>query len=93
MRNAAAVIVLHEAERGVTECDECSALRLEWVPLLDSKRFVGTVLVLEGLLLFKVPPERVVRRGGYSSVDEAPGDMLDRINKIGVEKGKPKVRA
>jgi hypothetical protein len=72
--------------------DEGSVLRPEWEPLLDSKRVVGTVLVLEGFFPFKVPPDRVVRKGGYNSVDEAIDDMLERIKKIWTESNKPKVR-
>lgn len=71
--------------------DEGSILRPEWVPLLDSKRVVGTVLVLEGLFPFRIPPDRVVRKGGYGTVDEAINDMLVRIKKIWDEKCKPKV--
>ena len=62
--------------------DQGSVIRPEWVPLLDSKRVVGAVLVLENLFPFKVPPDRVVRKGGYNSVDDAMDDMLDRIKKI-----------
>lgn len=72
--------------------DQGSVLRPEWEPLLDSKRVVGTVLVLEDLFPFKIPPDKVVRKGGYDTVDEAINDMLDRIKKIWVEKSKPKVR-
>ncbi len=72
--------------------DQGSVLRPEWEPLLDSKRVVGTVLVLEGLFSFKVPPDRVVRKGGYNSVEEAINDMLERIKRIWDDKNKPKVR-
>jgi hypothetical protein len=72
--------------------DGGSVLRPEWEPLLDSKRVVGTVLVLEDLFPFKVPPDRVVRKGGYNSVDEAIDDMLERIKRIWTERSKPKVR-
>ncbi|WP_020476072.1 hypothetical protein [Zavarzinella formosa] len=72
--------------------DQGTILRPEWEPLLDSKRVVGTVLVLEGLFPFKIPPDRVVRKGGYDTVDEAINDMLARIKKIWDEKSKPKVR-
>lgn len=68
-----------------------SVLRPEWEPLLDSKRVVGTVLVLEDLFPFKIPPDKVVRKGGYNSVDEATDDMLVRIKKIWVERSNPKV--
>ena len=72
--------------------DQGSVLRPEWEPLLDSKRVVGTVLVLEGLFPFKIPPDKVVRKGGYNSVDEAINDMLGRIKRIWDERSKPKVR-
>ena len=72
--------------------DQGAILRPEWEPLLDSKRVVGTVLVLEGLFPFKIPPDRVVRKGGYRTVDEAINDMVVRIRKIWDEKSKPKVR-
>jgi hypothetical protein len=72
--------------------DDSSVLRPEWEPLLDSKRVVGTVLVLEDLFPFKIPPDKVVRKGGYNSVDEAIGDMLSRIEKLSAEHSKPKVR-
>ncbi len=71
--------------------DQGSVLRPEWEPLLDSKRVVGTVLVLEDLFPFKVPPDRVVRKGGYNRVDEAIDDMLGRIKRIWTERSKPKV--
>jgi hypothetical protein len=71
--------------------DDGSILRPEWEPLLDSKRVVGTVLVLEDLFPFKIPPDKVVRKGGYNSVDEAIDDMLSRIGKVWAERSKPKV--
>src|SRR5262245_17270063 len=71
---------------------EGSVLRPEWEPLLDSKRVVGTVLVIEDLFPFKLPPDKVVRKGGYNSVDEAIDDMLGLIEKIWAERSKPKVR-
>jgi len=73
--------------------DEASMLRPEWEPLLDSKRVVGTVLVLEDLFpSFKIPPDKVVRKGGYNSVDEAIDDMLGRLERPAAERSKPKVR-
>jgi hypothetical protein len=72
--------------------DEGSVLRPEWVPLLDSKRVVGMVLVIEDLFPFKIPPDKVVRKGGYNSVGEAIDDMLGRIERIWAERSKPKVR-
>jgi hypothetical protein len=72
--------------------DEGSNLRPEWEPLLDSKRVVGTVLVLEGLLGFKIPPDKVVRKGGHNSLDEAIDYMLGPLERLWTERNKPKVR-
>jgi hypothetical protein len=71
--------------------DQSSVLRPEWEPLLDSKRVVGTVLVLEDMFSFRVPPDRIVRKGGYNSVDEAVDDMLERVKEIWTERSKPRV--
>jgi hypothetical protein len=72
--------------------DDGSKLRPEWEPLLDSKRVVGTVLVIEDLFPFKIPPDKIVRKGGYNSVDEASDDMLGRIERIWTQRSKPQVR-
>ena len=71
--------------------NDASILRPEWVPLLDSKRVVGTVLTIENLFPFKLPPDKVVRKGGYNSVDDAINDMLGRIKDIWTGHSKPKV--
>jgi hypothetical protein len=72
---------------------QASKLRPEWVPFLDSKRVVGTVLVIEDLFPgVKISADKVVRKGGYNSVDEAIGDMLGRIERILAESAKPQVR-
>jgi acyl carrier protein len=62
--------------------EEASFLRPEWEPMLDSVRIVGTILILEGMFEFELPPDSLVRKGGYSSVEEAVSDMLARIQKI-----------
>jgi len=73
--------------------DQASRLRPEWVPLLDSKRVVGTVLVIEDLFPgIKIRPDKVVRKGGYDSVDEALDDMVPRIEREVVERSKQRVR-
>ena len=73
--------------------DDAAVLRPEWEPLLDSKRVVGTVLVIEDLFPgIKIPPDKVVRKGGYNSVDEAIDDMLGRIKRLVAERTNPKVR-
>ena len=59
--------------------DDGELLRPDWEPLLDSKRIVGTVILLEDLFDFKIPPDKVIRRGGYDSVRETINDMVSRL--------------
>lgn len=60
-----------------------SVLRPSWEPLLDSLVVVGTVVVLEDLFPgCRLPPDKVVKKGGYFSVDEAIGDMVPRIRDV-----------
>jgi hypothetical protein len=73
--------------------NDASTLRPEWEPMLDSKRVVGTILVIEDLFSgIKIRPDRVVRKGGYNGVDEALDDMLPRIEREVKDRSKPKVR-
>src|SRR5262245_61003410 len=73
--------------------DESAVLELpEWEPLLDSKRVVGTVIALEDLFPFKIPPDKVVRKGGYNSKEDAKKDILERLKEMSTERSKPKVR-
>lgn len=64
--------------------------RPEWKPLLDSRRIVGTVLVLEDLFQVKIPPDRLVQKGGYNDVKEAVEDIIRRHKRHAAEKAKPK---
>lgn len=97
-QNSSSVFPAAEAERRLRVelekiAKQATKLRPEWIPLLDSKRVVGTVLVIEDLFPgIKIPPDKAVRKGGYNSVDEAIKDMLERIKKIWSERSKPKVR-
>jgi hypothetical protein len=75
--------------KGIAE--QSSVIRPEWEPLLDSKRVVGTVLVLEDLFPFKVPPDKVVRKGGYQTVADALDDMVSRVKRIWDDKSRTKV--
>jgi hypothetical protein len=93
----ASVFPAEEARRRLREelqkiGDDASVLGPEWVPLLDSKRVVGTVLAIEDLFPFKLPPDKVVRKGGYNSVDEAIDSVLGQIEKIWTERCYSKVR-
>lgn len=72
--------------------EDAAIMRPEWEPLLDSQRVVGTVLMVEDLLPeCKIPPDKVVRKGGYDSVDEAIDDMLGRIKRVVAERNKLEV--
>ena len=67
--------------------------RPAWKPLLDSRRVVRVVLILETLLPeFKFPPDKLVKKGGYNDVDEAAEDIIRRHKKLVEEKRKPKGR-
>ena len=61
--------------------------RPEWKPLLDSRRVVGTVLVLEDLFPVKIPPDKLVRKGGYNDVKEAVEDIIRRHKRLAAEQG------
>ena len=58
---------------------EASTLRGSWEPFLDSLRMVSVVLTLEDLFSSRLPPEKVVRVGGYANVDEGVSDMCERL--------------
>jgi hypothetical protein len=59
-----------------------------WQPALDSLRMVTAIAAIEGLFNFKLPPEKVVRKGGYRSVDEGVSDMIDRIRRVWTKRQK-----
>src|SRR3954466_2062661 len=71
---------------------EGGVLRPEWEPLLDSLRMVSALLKLEDLFPFKIPPDKLVRKGGYNSVEEGVDDMLERSRRIWNDRGERKVR-
>jgi len=72
--------------------DDGAMLRPEWEPLLDSKRVVGTIVTIEDLFPFKIPPDMAVRRGGYNDVNEALDDITNRVKAIWTERKNSKVR-
>ena len=60
--------------------------RPEWKPLLGSRRVVGTILVLE--ILFpniRIPPDKLVKKGGYNDVDLAVEDIIDNHKRLAAE--------
>jgi hypothetical protein len=65
-----------------TLADDLGTIRAEWEPNLDSLAIVGVISVVSDLCDFPLPPEQVVRPGGYKSVDEAVDDITNRIQRL-----------
>jgi acyl carrier protein len=61
---------------------ESTVLHPGWQPILDSLRMVTAVAAVEDLFEFKLPPEKVVKKGGYKSVNEGVADMTNRIREV-----------
>ena len=59
-----------------------------WQPVLDSLRMVTAIATIEGLFNFKLPPEKVVKKGGYRSVDEGVADMTNRVWEVWTKRQK-----
>lgn len=59
-----------------------------WQPVLDSLRMVTAIATVEGLFDFELPPEKVVKKGGYRSVDEGMADMTNRIREVWTKRQK-----
>lgn len=64
---------------------ESVVLHPGWQPLLDSLRMVTAINAVEDLFDFKLPPEKVVKKGGYTSVDAGVSDMTNRIREVWIE--------
>src|SRR4051794_39879021 len=67
---------LEEAE------EESSTLHEGWEPLLDSLRMVTVVTALEDLFDFALPPEKVIRKGGYASKEQAADNMTENLRRL-----------
>lgn len=62
--------------------EDTAAIREPWEPTFDSLAVVNVVLVVEPVLPnLKIAPEKVVRKGGYDTVDEATRDITDRLRR------------
>ena len=59
-----------------------------WQPVLDSLRMVTAIATVEGLFDFKLPPEKVVKKGGNRNVDEGVADMTNRIREVWAKRQK-----
>lgn len=65
--------------------------RSEWKPLLGSRRVIGTVLVLEVLFPdIKIPPDKLVKKGGYNDVDVAVEDIIGNHKRLAAEAAQKK---
>lgn len=63
--------------------EESDVLHGEWDPVLDSLRIVSTLLEVEDLFPgIPLPPERLIRPGGYHSIDDAVADMTGRFQNV-----------
>ena len=62
--------------------EESDTLHEGWEPVLDSLRMVTVVTALEDLFSFELPPEKVIRKGGYASVDQGVDDMTDNLRRL-----------
>jgi hypothetical protein len=72
---------------------EAAVFRAEWEPLLDSIRMVAAVQTLEDLFPgMKLHPDRMVKRGGYWSVEEGVNDILGRFRNFWNSHSKTKGR-
>jgi len=67
---------LQEAE------EESALLHSGWEPVLDSLRIVTVIATLEGMFDFPIPPEKVVRKGGYTSVDQCADEIIDNLRRL-----------
>jgi len=61
---------------------ESVVLHPGWQPVLDSLRMVTAIATVEDLFKFRLPPEKVVKKGGYKSVNEGIEDMTNRIRVV-----------
>jgi len=61
---------------------EGQVLRADWEPLLESIRVAAIVPKLEEIFGFRLPPDKIVRKGGYISVDDGVGDMHERLQRL-----------
>jgi hypothetical protein len=61
---------------------ESDVLRGSWEPSLDSLRIVAVLPKLEDLFDFDLRPEKIVRKGGYYSVDEGVESVRNCLHRL-----------
>src|SRR5262245_16168922 len=62
--------------------EESATLHEGWEPVLDSLRMVTVVTTLEDLFDFDLPPEKVIKKGGYTSEDQGVDDMTNNLRRL-----------
>jgi len=70
-----------------------ATLRPAWQPLLDSLQMVSALVALEDLFPFKLPPEKLVKKGGCASKDEGVEFIFERLQSLWNDHGKSKERS
>lgn len=67
---------------------ESRVLRGDWEPVFDSLRMVAVVIGLEDLFDFELSPEKLVRKGGYKSVEDGITDISAQLKELWRERDK-----
>jgi hypothetical protein len=62
--------------------DENVVLHDGWEPVLDWLRVVTIISDLEDIFDFPLPPEKVVKKGGYKSKDEARDNIIENLRRL-----------
>jgi acyl carrier protein len=62
--------------------EESATLQEGWEPVLDSLRMVTVITALEELFDFPLPPEKVIPKGGSSSVEKGVDDVTDILRRL-----------
>jgi acyl carrier protein len=62
--------------------EESDILHEGWEPVLDSLRMVTVITALEDMFDFALPPEKVIRKGRYASVDQGLDAMADNLRRL-----------
>jgi acyl carrier protein len=62
--------------------EESAVVHGGWEPVLDSLRVVTIISKLEDMFDFPLPPEKIVRKGGYSDVRQAMDDVEGNLERL-----------
>jgi acyl carrier protein len=72
-------VLREELEEATSETE---VLRGGWEPAVDSLVVVTIISTLEDLLGFRLPPEKVVRKGGCQHSDECSKDVIENLRRL-----------